>query len=259
MIRAAALAVLLALALTAPAQAGIVSPEDAAELAQTLAEAQEEQDVCYGWSVGNDFAESEDVGSSTGGPGVALAASRSACRRGAVVLEGQIHYACGSCEDSDSARVSISSNLPDPPTVDDLKSLGLKAGALTGDKDDTTLVNMVEALPLLVADRGDAPYVEYEQAKTVPATDHATDKPGSDVLRDTWIQLVLFGGLIMAGPGFWLYKRRQGPPTPQEQERYIPPDQGPPQASQSEPPPASPDASTPSTPASPPWPPPPST
>ena len=38
-------------------------------------------------------------------------------------------------------RVRTSRN---PPTVDDLEDLGLKAGDLTGDKDDTTLVNMVE-------------------------------------------------------------------------------------------------------------------
>jgi hypothetical protein len=205
------LAVLLVVALAAPAQAGVVSPEDAAELAQTLAEAQDEQGVCYGWNVTNNFSASSDVGSSTSGPGVALVPVRSTCPKGAVILEGDIDYACESCESSDSASVSIASSLANPPTVDDLKGLGLKAGDLTGDNDDTTLVNMVNALPLLVADRGNAPYVPYEPAKTVPAADHATDKPGSDLLRDTWIQLVLFGGLIVAGPGFYFYKRGQRP------------------------------------------------
>ena len=214
MSRVALLASVLAcaLALAAPAQAGIVSDEDAAELAQTLAEAQEEQDVCYGWNVTNNFSPTSDVGSSTGGPGVPLAPTQAACPKGAVILEGDIDYACGSCESSDSASVSISSgNLANPPTVKDLEGLGLNAGDLTGDNDDTTLVNMVNALPLLVADRGNAPYVEYEQATTVPAADHATDKPGSDLLRDSWLGLLFFGGLILAGPGFFFYKRSQQP------------------------------------------------
>ena len=222
------LALALAVVLAAPAQAGIVSAEDAAELAQTLAEAQEEQDVCYGWNVTNNFSDSNDVGSSRGGPGVALVPAQSACPKGAVILQGDIDYACSSCDSEDSASVSIASSLRDPPTVSDLEALGLKAGALTGDDDDTTLINMVEALPLIVADRGNAPYVEYEQTKTVPAADHATGKPGSDVLRDTWIQLVLFGGLILAGPGFFLYKRAQRPSPPQEHDAlYVPPTERP--------------------------------
>jgi hypothetical protein len=226
--RAALVALLLALALAAPAQAGIVSAEDAAELAQTLAEAQEEQDVCYGWNVTNNFSPTSDVGSSIGGPGVALVPSQSTCPKGAVILEGDIDYACGSCESSDSATVSIAASVRDPPTVSDLEGLGLKAGDLTGDNDDTTLVNMVNALPLLVADRGNAAYVEYEQTKTIPAADHATDKPGSDLFRDSWIQLVLFGGLIAAGPGFYFYKRAQRPSPPQEHDAlYVPPPEPP--------------------------------
>jgi hypothetical protein len=212
--RAVLLVALLAVAVwSAPAQAGIVSAQDAAELAQDLADAQEEQDVCYGWNVTNNFS-SDDVGSSTGGPGVALVPDQRTCPKGAVILRGNIDYSCSSCESSDSASVSIASNLPNPPTVDDLERLGLKAGALTGDDDDTTLVNMVDALPLLVADRGNAAYVGYEPAKTVPAADHATGKPGSDLMRDSWLGLLFFGGLILAGPGFFLYKRSQAPRRP---------------------------------------------
>lgn len=218
MTRALVLALVLAYAFAAPAPAGVLAPEDAAELAQSLAEAQEEQDVCYGWRVTNNFDGVPDVGSGTGGPGAVMVPS--GCGLGYVQLEGYIEYACDSCESEDSASISISSSFPSAPTVKDLEGLGLKAGALTGDNDDTTLVNMVNALPLLVADRGLAPYVAYEQTTTVPATDRATNKPGSDVLRDTWIQLALFVGLILGGPGFYLYKRRQRresaptPPTP---------------------------------------------
>jgi hypothetical protein len=45
----------------------------------------------------------------------------------------------------------------------------------------------------------------------VPAADHATNKPGSDTLRDTWVWLVLCAALILGGPGFYLYKRAQMP------------------------------------------------
>ncbi|MDQ3721464.1 MAG: LPXTG cell wall anchor domain-containing protein [Actinomycetota bacterium] len=198
------------MAAPAPAPAGILTPDDAAELAQSLAEAQEEQGICYGWSVDNNFSATHDVGSSTDGPGRPLTRQPlSACTKGFVELEGDIDYACDSCESEDSASVSIDSSLPNPPTVQDLEALGLKAGALTGDKDDTTLVNMVNALPLLAADRGNATYVAYEPAADVPATDHATDKPGSDLLRDSWIWLVLFGALILGGAGLYLYKRAQ--------------------------------------------------
>lgn len=210
MLRLAAAPTLAALlVVAAPAHAGILAPQDAAELAQTLAEAQDDQGVCYGWNVTNNFSDTPDVGSSTGGPGVALVPVQRSCPRGAVVLVGDIDYSCDSCEASDSASVGISSSLRDPPTVEDLEGLGLDAGALTGEDDDTTLVNMVNALPLLVADRGNAPYVAYEPATTVPAADRATDKPGSDLLRDSWLGLLFFGALVLAGPGFLLYKRSQ--------------------------------------------------
>ena len=207
MIRALGLALVLACALAGPAQAGILAPQDAAELAQSLAEAEDEQGVCYGWNISNNFDGTPDVGSGTGGPGAIMAAPQ--CKRGWVSLDGDINYSCGSCDAPDRASVSISSSFPNPPTTDDLEALGLEAGALTGDKDDTTLINMVNALPLLVADRGLAPYMPYEQAKVVPPADHATDKPGSDFLRDAWLRLLLFGGLIVGGVTYYLYKRNQ--------------------------------------------------
>ena len=208
MIRASGLAIALAAAVAAPAPAlaDILTPEDATDLAQSLAEAQEEQSICYGWWV---FSNTQEFGSSTGGPGRRLTRQLQTCTKGFVELKADINYACESCEGEDSASVSIDSNLPNPPTVDDLEDLGLKADALTGDKDDTTLLNMVNALPLLAADRGNAPYVAYEPAAQVPATDRPTDKPGSDLLRNSWVWLVVFGALILGGPSLYLYKRAQ--------------------------------------------------
>ena len=231
--RALLLALALAVLAAAPAHAGILAPGDAADLAQSLADAQEEQDVCYGWQVENNFGAGPDVGSSTGGPGVALALDQpGTCARGSVVLDGSIYYSCDSCEDSDRASVSIrTAGVADPPTVDDLKRLGLDPAALTGDDDDTTLMNIVNALPLLVADRGNAPYVAYAEATTVPAADHATGRPGSDLLRDTWIWLVLCGALIVLGPAFYLYKRAQGAPSHDVSQPYVAPPPAPPSSS----------------------------
>ncbi len=213
MIRAAlATGVLLALATalaTAPAQAGVIAPQDAAELAQSLAEATAEQGICYGWNVTNNFDGMPDVGSSAG-PGVPAAGLGQGCERGFVELTGSIDYACDSCESSDSASVAIRSTMSNAPTGGDLSALGLDAGDLTGDDDDTTLINMVNALPLLAADRGLAPYLAYEPATAVPAADRATDRPGSDLLRDTWPLLAFCGFLVVAGPGVYYYKRLQG-------------------------------------------------
>lgn len=206
--RSAALLAALALALGLPAAArsGIIAPEDAAEVANALAEAQAEQDVCYGWEISNDFDATPDVGSSTLGPGVPL--NLATCPR-YVVLTGNIHYACSTCEDSDSASVSIETNLTPAPTEDGLEELGLRPGALTGDDDDVTLLNMIGALPLLVAQTGAAPPVPAETPAAVPASDTPTNQPGSDFLRDSWLKLVLFVFLLATGPLFWRYRRSQ--------------------------------------------------
>lgn len=197
---------LVGLAAAPAAPAGILAPEDAQEAAQGLAEAQEEQDVCYGWHIANDFDGAPDLGSGTGGPGVAPDAT--GCER-YVFLYGTIHYACPSCEDSDSADVRIETNLSPAPTRQDLEDLGLDDGDLTGDNDDVTLVNMIGALPLLAAQTGAVAAVPAEIPATVPASDVATNPPGSDFLRESWLKLVFFGFLIASGVVFFFYKRGQ--------------------------------------------------
>lgn len=204
------LALLLALALLAAspaaAHAGIVEPADAEELANALADAEEEQDVCYGWQITNNFSATQDYGNSRTGPGEPLPAGM--CER-YVVLDGSITYTCEACEGSDTADVSIVSNVPNAPTAGDLQRLGYSADALVGDEDDTTLINMVNALPLLVAERGIAPFLPVETPQSVPASDTPTDKPGSDFLRAAGPGLLVFGFLTLCAPLFWFYKRGQ--------------------------------------------------
>lgn len=205
----ALVAVLLAItALASPtAHAGtLVEREDEVDLAQTLADAQEEQDVCYGWSIAVN-GELSDLGSSLDGPGVALATDR--CPKGYAILQGEVNYTCDSCEGEDSAFVTVDSNLRRPPTVEDLRRLGYSEADLVSEKDDLAVIEMTGVLPLLVAEKGNAPFVAYEPATNVPAQDKATNTPGSDLLRDRGPVLALCGVLLLAGPAYLLYRRGQ--------------------------------------------------
>jgi hypothetical protein len=194
------------LAVPATVHAGVLlQPADETELAQSLADAAEEQDVCYGWKVFINGSVT-DQGSSLG-PGRPLGTGIG-CERHAQ-LEADLIYTCDSCEGEDSAAIRIVSNLPHPPTVNDLSDLGYSASDLLGDKDDVTLIDMVGALPLITAQRGDAPFVEYEPATNVPSADGPTNTPGSDMLRDRWFALVLFGGLLVFAPFWFFYQRGQ--------------------------------------------------
>ena len=189
------------------ASAGVlVEPEDEADLAQTLADAQEEQEVCYGWTIVVN-GQMSDLGSSLDGPGVALATDR--CPKGYAILRGEVAYVCDTCEGEDSAAVEVDSNLGNPPTTADLERLGYSAADLLGDKDDQAVLDMTGALPLLVAEKGNAPFVAYEPATNVPAQDKPTNSPGSDLLRDRWPVLALCALLLLMGPAYFFYKRGQ--------------------------------------------------
>lgn len=207
---AAALAAVLALAGAAPAAAEpLLEPEDATDLAQTLAEAQAEQGVCYGWAVDVD-ALGTDAGSSIAGPGQPLQPDPAQCPKGYVSLRGVIDYTSEYEEAEDSADVRIESSLPSAPSVRDLEDLGLSVDDLLGEQDDKALFDMVGALPLLVAESGAAPYVAYEPAPPdVPATDRPTNQPGSDFFR-TAGPILGFGVFLILAGLFWLiYKRGQ--------------------------------------------------
>ncbi len=199
---AAALAALVLLAAApVPATAAVLEPADAEELAAALGEVTQEQEVCYGWNVairdegGGD--ESPDVGSSLG-VGTDPAADPGRCSRW-VRLDARITYTSEFSDYEDTAEIAVSSNLARPPTTADLRGEGLEAGQLLGDEDDTTLVRMVELLPLFVARNGEAPYPQAEPAATVPETDVPTGTPGDDTLRTNTPGLVLAGGAVVLG------------------------------------------------------------
>jgi hypothetical protein len=207
---AAVAAVLFAgLALSAvPASAGtILAPADEAELAQSLADAQAEQGVCYGWNVYlND--ELTDTGSSTGGPGRSL--SETECERWAIFVAA-VRWTCDSCEEEDSASFALESNLQPAPSREDLNALGYSDGDLVSDEDDTALVEMAGALPLLVAQTGQATPVSFEPSAGVPAADRPENSPGSDFMRTRWALLGVFAMLTALGPLYLLYRAHQRP------------------------------------------------
>jgi len=206
-----ALVLLIAVASPPTAAAGVlVDREDEVDLAQTLADAQEAQGVCYGWDIAVNGVPG-DRGSSLDGSGVPLAVDR--CPKGYAILRAEVFYVCETCDGEDSASVTVDSNLAKPPTAQDLEQLGFSATDLVGEKDDQAVIDMTGALPLLVAEKGNAPYVAYEAATDVPAEDKATNTPGSDLLRDRWPVLILCLLLIVAGPAYLLYKRSQQIPT----------------------------------------------
>ena len=207
-LRRAALATALAVAATvlpaSPASAGVVlAPEDAAELANKLAEATEEQDVCYGWSV----TVSDDSGSGSGtDEGSHLGPDTSpydnACER-SVFFVASIHYTSELSESADSASFDVVSTLPGLDTSD-LSLLGVSENALLGENDDVAIFNATSLLPLLVAEQGLAPPIAAEQTVgTIPAEDKPTGQGGSDRFR-TYGALYFFAGFLVFAGVAWL-------------------------------------------------------
>lgn len=193
-------ACLLAVAALAPPAAAtpVLEEADSVELAQALAEATADQDVCYGWHVSlrddSGGPSGDDVGSSRGPD---LEVDRAGCRRW-VLLEGAIRYTAETSEFEDDSQVRVSSNLTPAPDEADLRDLGV-TGRLTDEDNDVVLTNMVEALPLLVAGNGQAPYVEFETSQAPTAEGEPTGTPGSDVLRQWWPLMALCVLAILAG------------------------------------------------------------
>jgi len=166
----------------------IVEQADADELAQALAEATDEQDVCYGWEV--------QVQDESGGPGGLEAGSsqgpgrpldRAGCRRYAVLQAGVV-YTSETSESEDSvSSFGIDSNLPRPPTTGQLAELGYDESSLLSEDDDQAVIDMTGVLPLLVAEAGLAPYVPFEApTEPIPPADRPTDSPSSDWWRAYW-------------------------------------------------------------------------
>jgi hypothetical protein len=181
----------------------ILSTLDAASLAQVLAEAEEVQGVCYGWEIAVTGESSDGIeqGSSRGGPGAVV--DRDQCARYAV-LTGEITYTSALSESEDSARVGVDTNLG----IDfSIGRFGLSIKDLLGDRDDATLVGLVEALPLAVGEDTGIPFVEFEPRAEPLVGDGPTDRPGSDWWRNYWPLVLLMVAIPAALVGGWLWIR----------------------------------------------------
>ena len=194
----------------------ILEPADAQELAAQLAEATEAQGICYGWSVtvydeGRGSSE-VDVGSSRG---VGQSAEQSCPRF--IVFRADVVYTPESSESEDSASFYLFGNVANGPTEDDLRRVGFSAKALVGNDDDLALINAVQALPVLVAERRIAGAVPADPTEgTIPAQDRPTNRPGSDWTRTYGHFVLLSVVLVLGGLGWAAYAwlaERHGPFT----------------------------------------------
>lgn len=200
----AAVTALVTLLPAPPAAAAILEPGDATELSNRLAEATEEQDICYGWYVSVDDDDGRLSGIDSGswlGPGKPLVTSQ--CPR-FVLFNARIHYTGSASESPDSAQFEIRSNVPGAPTTSSLRRIGVDSGALLGDRDDQALFNAVAALPALMAEAGAAPPVALEATTdTIPASDRPTGGGGSDRLR-TYGAVYGLTALLLVGGAGWI-------------------------------------------------------
>ena len=207
-------AVALATLIAAPAQAAVLDPADAAELANSLAEATAEQKVCYGWSFEvSDFASGAEDGPEVGsnlGPGQPAAPTEGTCAH-YVVLSGGITYTSETSEEEDSAFWSIESNLPDPPRVAQLEALGYSEDDLLGDDNDLAIINATGALPELVAEKGVAKAVPFQTARRAPGVSgEPTGDQGSDFIRENGSLLALCAVLFLGGLIWFIWLTLQG-------------------------------------------------
>lgn len=205
--RAVLATAVLALATLVPVRpagaAPILAAEDAVELANKLAEATAEQEVCYGWEI----QVYDESGSGSGlDQGSSLGPDRSARDPACspqVVFVAEIVYTSEMSESPDRATYSVESDLPGFD-ASDLGVLGVSEQALLGDNDDLAVLNATALLPVLVAEQGLAPPVPVEETTgTIPAADRPTGAGGSDRIR-TYGALYVLAGLLVAAGVVWL-------------------------------------------------------
>ena len=204
MTRLVALLLLVVLTVPAAAEDPVFDPASRADVAASLAEALEDQGICYGYLL--DVTDD----SSGGWDGRWLVTSLgedaditndSRCPRW-VELSAAIDYTSSSSESEDSASWTVLGNFPGIPTTDQLAALDLHAGDLADDgRAFTTMSNAVLALPVLAAENGVARPVEIDASPSPPPSDAAaTGRPGSDWWRENGLKVgVLVVLLVLAG------------------------------------------------------------
>lgn len=219
--RALLLAVAAVLLLVGPAAAEnpVLDAEGDADVAAALAEAQEVQDVCYGYvlqvSDGDTGQFSGTYASSSAGPGLP-ASTAPGCSRGSVEVQASITYTSSFSEAEDSASWQVLSTIGGGLTIDDVERVtGASASDLLDDgRSETVLLNAVLSLPGLASELADLPPVVLEpNASPLPDDARATDTPGSDWVRQNGAVLGLCLVAIVAGVVLLLLSRRTPRPA----------------------------------------------
>jgi hypothetical protein len=190
------------------AQAGagvLLSAEDRVELAQALAEATEESEICFGYLARlNDAGAVRQDAVSSLGPNQRVTTNDPRCPKGGVELQVDVEYTCGSCESDDRASWGVVSNVGGVSSSTIRQRLealtGLGKGDLLGDKDDQALRNATAALPLAVSGATVEP-AEPSNAAAAPNGDRVTGSPGSDWVRENGLMTGIGALLLLVGLG----------------------------------------------------------
>ena len=180
----------------------ILDTADAQELAEVLAEATEEQGICYGWRVevidqggGGGFV---DEGSNRG---VGESATVRPCTR-YMVFYADLTYTAESSEASEYGEFGITSNIPGAPDRRDLERLGITESRLLGANDDLAVAEATRALPLLAAEAGLAEPLPLDlNTEALPEGDAPTGSHGSDWRRTYGAPIVFGVVLVLLGVG----------------------------------------------------------
>ncbi len=181
--------VLVAVLVTIPAtaHARMLDPQDAIDLAQTLADVGDDQDVCYQWNVTIRGGSGDEVGSSQNPDGPIT--DPAACTGGIATFTASLTYTCSSCEAEDSIgsrRLELTGDLAGAFTMRDVDRVSKAGGsALLGNSDDLALRNTMMAIGQLVNDSGRVPRAAFE-----PSTSGAGTSDGPDrIRRSDWVRI----------------------------------------------------------------------
>ena len=199
-------ALVVAVATPAAAEDPVLDAESRAEVVTSLADALEEQGICYGY----DLVVDDDDGGRWDGRWIETSLGEDTdikadtrCPKW-VELSAAVHYTSGSSESEDNASWDVLGNFAGVPTTDQLAALDLHARDLADDgRAFSTMSNAVLALPLLVAEQGGAKPVPLDASPSpAPAEAAATGRPGSDWWRENGVKVGVLCVLLVTA-GLW--------------------------------------------------------
>lgn len=182
------------------------------QLVKRLKAAYDAQGVCYGWRI-NDT----ETGSHLGAP--STFSTDPPCQK---FVELVVDYTYNSADEEFTAvTYDINSSLANPPTKADLTALGIGADELL-DEPNVYVTDAIAALPMLVAQKGEAPAVPAAKSEGDNLAGQSLERPIE--WRWLWVVLaigLLGGGLIWLILGIVRAARKPAPaPAPQTPQSH---------------------------------------